>query len=147
MLGIERWRRRQIQEDSYEVELHMLGIRQCLFIGLMQCVAMWPGTSRSMMTIVAGYLSGLNPPKAAEFSFLLGFITLTAAAGYKGVSSGSELFLAIEVGPMLLGILVAFISAALAVKWLVGYLSKHGLSLFAWYRFGVAILVIIFLVG
>lgn len=146
MLVIERWRKRQGGDDTYEIELHTLGIKQCLFIGLMQCVAMWPGTSRSMMTIVAGYLSGLNPAKAAEFSFLLGLITLTAAAGYKAISSGSELFLAIEPGPMLLGILVAFVSAALAVKWLVGYLSKHGLALFAWYRFGLAALVIFFLV-
>ncbi len=146
MLAIERWRSRQPKNDDFQIELHTLGIKQCLFIGFLQCVAMWPGTSRSMMTIVGGYISGLNPAKAAEFSFLLGLITLTAAAGYKAVSSGSELFLAIEIGPLLLGILVAFLSAALAVKWLVGYLSKHGLALFAWYRFALAALVIIFLV-
>jgi len=146
MLGIEKWRKHQFPADNYSIELHTLGVRQCLFIGCLQCVAMWPGTSRSMMTIVGGYLSGLSPAKAAEFSFLLGLITLTAAAGYKVVTSGNELFLAIEAGPILLGILVAFVSAALAIKWLVGYLTRHGLTIFAWYRFVLAALVIFFLV-
>ena len=146
MLGIENWRKRQFPDDNYSIDLHTLGIRQCLFIGILQCVAMWPGTSRSMMTIVGGYISGLSPAKAAEFSFLLGLITLTAAAGYKAVSSGSELFLAIELGPLLLGIFIAFISAALAIKWLVGYLTRHGLAIFAWYRFILAALVIFIMV-
>ncbi len=107
---------------------------------------MWPGTSRSMMTIVGGYIAGLSPAKAAEFSFLLGLITLSAAAGYKTVTSGPALYLAIDMGPMLLGIFVAFVSAAIAVKWLVRYLTRHGLALFAWYRFVLAGLVVYFLV-
>ena len=146
MLAVEAWRKHQLPDTDNIIELHSLTIGQSLFIGFMQCIAMWPGTSRSMMTIVAGYMTGLSPAKAAEFSFLLGLVTLSAAAGYKAVSSGPELFLAIEIGPMLLGILVAFISAALAIKWLVSYLTRHGLALFAWYRFALAALVIIFLV-
>ncbi len=146
MLSVESWRKNQLAEDDDIVDLHTLGIRQCLFIGLLQCVAMWPGTSRSMMTIVGGYLAGLKPARAAEFSFLLGLITLSAAAGYKTVTSGPALFLAIDMGPLLLGIFTAFVSAALAVKWLVSYLSRHGLALFAWYRFVLAILVVLFLV-
>jgi undecaprenyl-diphosphatase len=146
MLAVESWRKHQLADDEDIVDLHTLGIRQSLFIGLMQCVAMWPGTSRSMMTIVGGYVAGLRPAKAAEFSFLLGLITLSAAAGYKAVSSGPALFMAIDMGPLLLGIFVAFVSAALAVKWLVSYLTRHGLALFAWYRFVLAGLVIYFLV-
>lgn len=146
MLAVESWRKHQLPDANNIIKLHSLGIRQCLFIGFMQCFAMWPGTSRSMMTIVGGYMVGLNPARSAEFSFLLGLITLSAAAGYKTVSSGPELFLAIEIGPLLLGIFVAFISAALAIKWLVAYLTRHGLSIFAWYRFALAALVVIFLV-
>ena len=146
MLGVESWRKHQLGEDDDFIDLHTLGVRQSLFIGVLQCFAMWPGMSRSMMTIIGGYIAGLSPAKAAEFSFLLGLITLSAAAGYKGVTSGPELFLAIELGPLLLGIAVAFVSAALAVKWLVAYLTRHGLALFAWYRFALAILVLIFLV-
>ncbi|MEX0331290.1 MAG: undecaprenyl-diphosphate phosphatase [Puniceicoccaceae bacterium] len=146
MLGVEAWRKHQLPDADNVLDLHSLSIRQSLFIGFMQCIAMWPGTSRSMMTIVGGYMTGLSPTKAAEFSFLLGLITLSAAAGYKGISSGPELFLAIELGPLVIGIAVAFVSAAFAVKWLVAYLTRHGLALFAWYRFALAALVIIFLV-
>jgi undecaprenyl-diphosphatase len=146
MLGVESWRKHQLPGEDNITDLHTLGVKQCLFIGILQCFAMWPGTSRSMMTIVGGYMAGLNPARAAEFSFLLGLITLSAAAGYKTVTSGSEMFQVIETGPLLLGIFVAFISAALAVKWLVGYLTRHGLALFAWYRFALAALVLFFLV-
>lgn len=148
MLGVEHWRKhgRKGKIDPDEgPELHELSLKQSLMIGFIQCLAMWPGTSRSMATIVGGYLAGLSPKHAAEFSFLLGLITLTAASGYKFVSNGEQMLAALDLGPVLLGCLVAFISAALAVKWLVAYLSKHGLALFAWYRIALAIAVFIFL--
>ncbi len=146
MIGVENWRKHQHMGGDDVTDLHTLGVRQSLLIGFLQCVAMWPGTSRSMMTIVGGYIAGLPPAKAAEFSFLLGLITLTAAAGYKTVTSGPALFLAIDTGPLLLGIAVAFLAAALAIKWLIAWLTRHGLAIFAYYRFVLAILVVIFLV-
>lgn len=143
MLAVERWRRRRATAAGGAAlpaprDLVDLGVRQSLAIGLLQCVAMWPGTSRSMMTIVGGYLVGLSPRHAAEFSFLLGFITLTAAAGYKAVAAGPALFQGLQPGPVFFGCVVAFVSAALAIRWLVGYLTRHGLALFAWYRFALA---------
>lgn len=146
MFGVESWRKQQIDGSDDMIDLHTLGIRQSLFIGLLQCVAMWPGTSRSMMTIVGGYIAGLKPAKAAEFSFLLGLITLTAAAGYKAVSTGPQLLAVVDWKPLLLGILVAFFSAALAVKGLVLYLTRHGLAIFAWYRLLLAAAVLFFFV-
>ena len=113
-----------------------------LFIGLLQCVAMWPGTSRSMMTIVGGYLVGLRPVKAAEFSFLLGLVTLTAASGYKVVTKSDVMADHLHLGPVLVGCLVAGVSAALSVHWLVGYLTRRGLGLFAWYRLTLGALVL-----
>jgi undecaprenyl-diphosphatase len=146
MLGVEHWRRRRhATPEPRGPDLHELSLRQCLTIGLLQCVAMWPGTSRSMMTLVGGYVVGLSPVRAAEFSFLLGFITLTAASGYKALKVGGPMLETLPLGPMLVGIFVATVSAALAVKWLVSYLTRHGLALFAWYRLGLAACVIAFL--
>ena len=113
---------------------------QALIIGLMQCVAMIPGTSRSMMTITGGVIVGLKPKDAAEFSFLLGLPTLGGACALTLLKDftredGTESIVA-QFGwlNMIAGIAVSTIAAALAVKWLVGFLNKHGLELFGWYR-------------
>jgi len=148
MLLVEKWRKHGQQgriapEDGPDI--YDLSVRQSVMIGFFQCFAMWPGTSRSMATIVGGYIAGLSPKHAAEFSFLLGLITLTAASGYKMVSDGANMVNALEIGPVLVGCIVAFASAALAVKWLVNYLSKHGLALFAWYRIALAVVVFLML--
>ncbi|MGF1485461.1 MAG: undecaprenyl-diphosphate phosphatase [Opitutales bacterium] len=147
MFAVEHWRKRKgsAQDPEAGPDLHELSARQCLAVGLLQCVAMWPGTSRSMMTIVGGYLVGLNPKRAAEFSFLLGLITLTAASGYKFtmpyLKGEPTLLEALDPGPVLFGVVVSAVSAALAVRWLVGYLTRHGLGLFAWYRIGLVLVL------
>jgi len=144
MLIVEKWRHHG-QKGAVPPEdgpsLEDLTVGKSVMIGFFQCFAMWPGTSRSMATIVGGYIAGLSPAHAAEFSFLLGLITLSAASAYKFLSDGSEMLAALNIGPVLVGCIVAFVSAALAVKWLVGYLSKHGLALFAWYRIALAIAI------
>ena len=147
MLFVEKWRKRDAANPTQDdgPGLHELSLKQSLTIGFIQCIAMWPGTSRSMATIVGGYLMGLSPKRAAEFSFLLGLITLSAASGYKLVGNGKEMLAALAPGPVLVGCIFAFISAALAVKWLVSYLSKHGIELFAWYRIALAITIFAFL--
>ncbi|MDP0500710.1 MAG: undecaprenyl-diphosphate phosphatase [Verrucomicrobiota bacterium JB022] len=146
MFGVERWRRRrhgEMKPDSGP-DLPDLALLQSLTIGFLQCVAMWPGTSRSMMTIVGGYVVGLSPARAAEFSFLLGLITLTAAAAYKTVQDGADMMRVLDLGPVLFGCIVAMLFAAFAVKWLVSYLSRHGLSVFAWYRLGLTLVVVVY---
>jgi len=107
-------------------------------IGALQCVAMWPGTSRSMMTIVGGYFVGLDPKRSAEFSFLLGFVTLSAASVYKGLKSGSAMIQVFGWPHVLLGGVVAAITAAICVRFLVHWLTRHGLAIFAWYRLALA---------
>jgi undecaprenyl-diphosphatase len=116
--------------------------RQALFIGLLQCIAIWPGTSRSLMTITGGILIGLRPRAAAEFSFLLGLPTLTAACVYKLAKNlyashkdgTPNVFETLGWTASFLGIAVAAVSAAIAVKFLVGFLNRYGLTPFAIYR-------------
>ncbi len=142
----ESRKKRQTSDYSTgnEKKLDDLTWTNSLFIGIMQCVAMWPGTSRSMMTIVGGYFVGLERAKAAEFSFLLGLITLTAAAGYKSLTKWEVMSANLELGPVLWGCFVAGISAALSVFWLVGYLTRRGLGLFVWYRMILSFLILYF---
>ncbi len=117
--------------------------RDALIIGLMQCVAMVPGTSRSMMTILGGLAVGLSPARAAEFSFLLGLPTLGAACLYtlaKQLRDHGVGFVDPLGGwaPVIVGIATATISAAFAIKWLVRYLERHSFALFGVWRIVLA---------
>jgi undecaprenyl-diphosphatase len=118
-----------------------LDVRGAVKIGLLQCVAMWPGTSRSMMTILGGQWVGLSPVAAAEFSFLLGLPTLLAATTFKAVKDGHHLINHVGVDAITVGLAVAAISAFLCVKGLVAWLGKHGLQPFGWYRMFLAVIV------
>lgn len=145
MLVADRWQRGRARREGAALPDPApadLSPRQAIVIGLLQCVAMWPGMSRSMMTIVGGYLAGLRPARAAEFSFLLGLPTLTGAAVYKAAGSGGLVVEAFGWGPVVLGCVVAAVAAGLSVRWLVGYLTRHGLAVFAGYRIVLAILIV-----
>lgn len=138
MLWAERWRAANTGVGRAKGDPADLPARKALAIGLAQCAALWPGTSRSMVTIVGGYLAGLAPAKAAEFSFLVGLPTLAGAALYKGVKSGPAMIQVFGWSNVLLGGVVAAISALLAVKFLVRTISRHGLAAFAYYRLALA---------
>ena len=139
------WFKRNAAPGARRIGLNLEDItpKTAFLIGLLQCVAMWPGTSRSLMVIVGGLLIGLNMLAAVEFSFLLGMVTLSAASGYKMLKfiKHPELLQDYSVGVMFLGILAAWISAVLSVKWMVGWLQKRGVTVFGYYRIGLAILV------
>jgi undecaprenyl-diphosphatase len=115
-------------------DITQMSYRQALFIGIFQCLAMWPGTSRSMITMIAALLVGLDMMAAAEFSFLLALPTLTAATLYEGFKSRHELMQSVGAVELLIGLVVSGIVAAIAVKAFVRYLTRHGLVPFGIYR-------------
>ncbi len=109
-------------------------VRQAVIIGLVQCIAMWPGTSRSLMAILGALLVGVTMRAAVEFSFLLGFVTLSAASGYSLLTDGGALVEQFGLLDPLIGLVFAFLSAVVAIKWMVAYLQQHSLAIFGWYR-------------
>jgi len=153
MIVQDRWLRRLPRDGT--VDLDDMTWRQALVIGLFQCVALWPGTSRSMMTITAGVWLGLSPANAARFSFLLGLPTLGGAVAYElfndiasaHATGQPSALLGLGAGNILLGVLVATVSAALAVRWLVAFLNHHGLGGFGWYRIALAVLLGVLIAG
>ena len=134
MLGAENWRKRRgLSLDAPKTPAE-LSVREALLVGAMQCLALWPGMSRSMVTMVGGYFGGLAPAKAAEFAFLVGVPVLGGAAVYKGMQTGPAMLALFGWTEMLVGAAAATISAALAVRFLVVWLQKFGLGAFAIYR-------------
>jgi undecaprenyl-diphosphatase len=111
---------------------------KAVIIGIAQALALWPGVSRSLVTIAAALLLGLTLSAALEYSFLLGLATLSAATVFDLAKNGDQLVNDYGVVRPLLGVVVAFVTAAAAVKWLVGYLAEKPLSRFGWYRLAVA---------
>lgn len=151
MIAIDRWHRHRFHDTATEggahthIALEALSPARALAIGLLQCVAMWPGTSRSMVTIVGGVLVGMRPRHAAEFSFLLGLPTLGAACMYSAAKNfmddGPNMLQVFGGPPLAAGMIVAAVSAALAVRWLVAFLTRHGLAVFGWYRLALCVLL------
>ncbi len=147
ILLVSRWRLAHRPGSDMGKGLENLTGQMALAIGIAQCLAMWPGTSRSLVTILAGILAGLSLNASVEFSFLLGVMTLTAASGYKAVHGGLAMVQAYGWHTMAIGVFFATLSAAIAVKWMVGYLNRHSLAVFGWYRVALAAAVAVLLVS
>lgn len=141
ILGVNLYRRRRKAAHIEGRDLDHLTIPLSVIIGVSQCIAMWPGTSRSLVTIVGGILVGLRMRAAVEFSFLLGVLTLTAATAKDAAEHGQAMLAAFGWFPLVVGFLAAWVSAVAAVKWMVAYLNQHGLEIFGYYRIGIAIVV------
>jgi len=141
MIGVERWRRRQPPASR---TLDSLTPREALLIGCLQCLALWPGTSRAMVTIVAGLLVGLPAVAAAEYSFVLAMPTLAAATLFEAAQSGSMIWREIGGRSIVCGFAATAIVAAVAIRGFVAYLTRRGLEPFGWYRVGLAALIGIF---
>lgn len=143
LLFVDSWFKNNRLDDEKDINYP-----RALKIGLFQCLALWPGMSRSASTIIGGMTQGLTRKAAAEFSFFLAVPTMFAATAKKlldfykdGLVLNGE-----EINLLVFGNVVAFVVALLAIKSFIGFLSKHGFKTFGWYRIVVgAILIALFL--
>ena len=120
--------------------------RKALFIGFFQVIAMIPGVSHSAATIIGGLTQKLNRKNAAEFSFFLAVPTMLAATGYKMLKYQLDVGFSMgDVNVLLLGNVLAFVVALLAIKGFIGFLTKYGFKFFGYYRIIVGLVLIIVL--
>lgn len=132
------WRRQGRARES-GCQLEQLTWKMALIIGFAQCIAMWPGVSRSLVTIVGGVLVGLSLPAAVEFSFLLGVVTLGAATCYDALKHGEVMLRTFPLEALAVGLLFAFAAAVVSIKWMVAYLNRRGLAIFGYYRVAIGL--------
>jgi undecaprenyl-diphosphatase len=124
--------------------------RRALIIGLCQCIAMIPGVSRSMATIVGGMSQRLTRQNAAEFSFFLAVPTMFAASAYKLFQliahPESKQMLAENIDVLIVGNAIAFLVALLAIRFFIGFINRYGFKLFGYYRIvlGAILLILLF---
>ena len=124
--------------------------KRAFFIGLFQCISMIPGVSRSMATIVGGMSQRLTRKAAAEFSFFLAVPTMLAATMFKMLdlvtNEESMAVLKANIDTLLIGNIVAFVVAMLAIKFFINFVTKYGFKAFGWYRIivGGTILIMLF---
>lgn len=120
--------------------------KTALGVGVVQCLAMIPGVSRSGATIMGGLLMGLDRKTAAEFSFFLAVPTMAAATVYS-LYKERHLLNADDMGLIAIGFVTAFISALFVVRWLVGFVGRHGFAPFAWYRIALGSVALLWLIA
>lgn len=142
MLFVDKWFNKP--EENQEMDW-----KRALKIGLFQCIAMIPGVSRSMASIVGGMTTKLSRKNAAEFSFFLAVPTMAAASGYTLLKlftnpAGASI-LTDNLITLLIGNVIAFVVAMAAIKFFIGFLTKYGFKAFGYYRImlGVALLVLL----
>jgi undecaprenyl-diphosphatase len=142
MIVVERWLKAHPERGALEGLEHVT-TKRALFIGIGQCAALWPGTSRSMATIVTGQLTGLSTATSAEFSFLLALPALGAATVFEGWKARHELLAGGGGSALVVGLVVSFVVAWGALASFLSYVKRRGVEPFGYYRvvLGAAILL------
>ena len=143
LIVLDRWQSRRDRGARTGLEQgHVLDDQTSLKIGFWQCLALFPGISRSGATIAGGVLSGLTQKAAAEYSFFLAVPTLAAATGYKLLKMMGQLESS-DIPVLLFGNVVSFIVGLLAIRGFVAFVSRHGLGAFGVYRVIVGVLILV----
>ena len=131
-----------VRQESRVINLEDISFRNAFFIGLIQCFSMIPGVSRAAATIIGGVFNGLDKKQATEFSFLLAVPTMFAATGYDLLKT-SVIFSRQEIFLLGLGLLIAFLTAWIAVKIFLKIVENYGFKHFGYYRIIIGILFLI----
>jgi len=132
------------ESESAVAEVNAISYKQSFFIGLFQSVAIVPGVSRSAATILGGLLLGVARPTIVEFSFLLAVPTMVAATGLDFVKNASS-FAGADTTSLLIGFIVSFVVALLAIKYFLGYIRHHTFIPFGVYRIGISLILFLVL--
>ena len=136
------WAERRPQSAARVHSVDDMTPLDALKVGLVQCLAMIPGTSRSGATIIGGMLLGLSRKTATDFSFFLAIPTLIGAGVYS-LSKERDLLSVADIPMFGVGLLFSFISAWLCVRWLLRYISTNSFVPFAWYRIAFGVIVLL----
>jgi undecaprenyl-diphosphatase len=147
ILWVERWGRKPLHDGHPDDHVRIVNVESmspldALKVGLVQCLAMVPGTSRSGATIIGGMLLGLSRKAATEFSFYLAIPTLIGAGVYSLYKERALLSVA-DLPMFAVGLVFSFLSAWACVRWLLRYISTHNFVPFAWYRIGFGVVVLV----
>lgn len=144
LLFVDKWFNKPAIDNSDEISY-----KQSFIIGLYQCLALIPGTSRSASTIVGGMTQNLTRKAAAEFSFFLAIPMMLGASVvklYKFMKEGHT-FSGEEINMLIIGNVVGFIVAIIAIKTFINILTKHGFKAFGWYRIVVGLIILVLLLS
>ncbi|MGO5335901.1 undecaprenyl-diphosphate phosphatase [Bilifractor sp. LCP19S3_H10] len=133
---------RNKNKDPRVSKISRISFKDALFIGIFQCLAMVPGTSRSGATIIGGILIGLSRTTAAEYTFYLAIPTMLGASVLKLAKFGLA-FTALEAAVLLLGSVVSFVVSIFVIKFLMNYIRRHDFKVFGWYRIVLGVIVIL----
>jgi undecaprenyl-diphosphatase len=136
LLFVDKWFAKNEAAPQNEIS-----IKKALYIGLFQCIAMIPGVSRSAATIIGGLTQKLNRKTAAEFSFFLAVPTMFAATAYKLLKNYKYIHQE-DITILIIGNIVAFIVAMLAIKIFISFLTRYGFKIFGYYRIALGILIL-----
>ena len=144
MLFVDKWFTHPEESEP------KMTFKHALKIGFAQCIAMIPGVSRSMATIVGGMAQGFSRKTAAEFSFFLAVPTMAAASGYKFLGllkdDSTRRMLSENINILIIGNVVAFVVAMLAIKFFINFLTKYGFKAFGYYRILAGLVIILLMI-
>lgn len=137
--------RQHKEKEGVELDINQISYAQCLQLGVWQAIAIVPGVSRSAATIIGGLIMGLPRKTIVEFSFMLAVPTMLAATALD-LLKNADTFSRDQFGSLAIGFVVAFITALLAIRFLLSYIRKHNFAAFGWYRIALvaAFLLILF---